>query len=811
MIRCLRVTDFSLCLFIVDTKTESRPVGSGVKPRMKKYKNLIIGLAFLIIALAALLLVKPVNFFFPTQEVELSGNANFGNLLPGVLFIQEVTMKKEYLEEVEVYLGKTNETAIQSNTLLLSNETGTVFYSKRFTSEEIVKADYYPFKLKKPVRAGVGKKVFVCLASFDGNPSNCLSIPLNTTSKFGKFVVARIQNDDIPATIANPREVSPMEGSIGIRTHETNAAFLNGPAIVVCIIILLLTITIILSTQILRLLRSFTVKPEYFFVGTAAVFGLIFLFITPPFQTPDEPAHFYRAYEISELNLSRMSDEVPVAVKQTATACERMKFKSWEKFSQKDMAALKSIQLDSRQRTYVESVNYTLPYLPQALGISIGKLFSNVPVIYLYWARFFNLITAIFLIFLAIRITPVQKWIFALLGVMPMTVSQMASVSYDAPTIGLSLLLIALILKFTFTGNERLITKSIVTLFILTLLLACTKPPYFLISMAFLIVPVLKAGSMKKYLLIAAGLLVTGVLVSQFSTQVVTGIRSLLVQETRAAVAVPSIPASPGPAVTATPAGVSAAQVQDAPGKAGLPRDPADTNKNPAVQTGTAQEKVSTAQDPGAVVSDRSARNLYNAREQKDFILRNPARYLEILITTVVKFSGLYLTSFVGLFGWNDTGLPGFMVFLYLLLLFVALLVDRNGSIRIRWSQKLILFAIFLVCLTIIETGLYLYSNLVGAKYIIGVQGRYFIPMAPLLLLMFYTAGPAGFLNRMFSKTDPGSRKAKKPVKKTVTRESLDLSRFQTYYLPWFLLPVVLFELIYALIMVINRFYIVLV
>ena len=35
------------------------------------------------------------------------------------------------------------------------------------------------------------------------------------------------------------------------------------------------------------------------------------------------------------------------------------------------------------------------------------------------------------------------------------------------------------------------------------------------------------------------------------------------------------------------------------------------------------------------------------------------------------------------------------------------------------------------------------------------VQGRYFIPMAPLLLLMFFPAGPAGFLNRMFSKTDP--------------------------------------------------------
>ncbi len=782
-----------------------------IKPMMKKYKNLIAGLAFLIIAMAALFLISPVNFFFPTQETELSGNADFGNLLPGVLFIQEVTMKKDFLEEIEVYLGKTSETAINNNTLLLFDETGMVFFTKRFSSEEIVKADYYSFKPKKSVRIGAGKKFSVALVSFDGNPSNCLAIPLNKTSRFGKFVVARIQNDDITATIADPREVSPIGGSIGIRTHETNFAFLNGPAIVVCIIILLFTISIILSTQILRLLRSFTVKPEYFFVGTATVFGLIFLFITPPFQTPDEPAHFYRAYEISELNLARMPDEVPVAVKKTATACERMKFKSWEKFSPKEMAALKSIRLDSRQRTYVESVNYTLPYLPQALGIAIGKLFSNVPVIYLYWARLFNLITAIFLIFLAIRITPVQKWIFALLGVMPMTVSQMASASYDAPTIGLSLLLIALILKFAYSGNERLTTKSIVALFILTALLACMKPPYFLISMVFLIVPVSNAGSMKQYLLIAAGLLLSGVLISQFSSQIVAGVRSLLVQESRAAVAIPSIPSSPGPTVTATPVGVSTAQVQDVPDKTGVSREPTDTHKNPAVQTETAPEQASTAQDPGAVVSDRSAKNLYNAREQKDFILSNPVRYLEIMITTIIKYTGLYLTSFVGLFGWNDTGMPAFMVFLYLLLVFIAVAIDRNGSIRIRWPQKLILFAIFLVCLAIIETGLYLYSNLVGANYIIGVQGRYFIPLAPLLLLMFYTSGPAGFLHLRFSKTDPESRKGKNPPKKPVKQESQGFSRFQIHYLPWLLLPVVLFELIYALFMVINRFYIVLV
>jgi hypothetical protein len=46
-----------------------------------------------------------------------------------------------------------------------------------------------------------------------------------------------------------------------------------------------------------------TVDPVRFFVITAACFGLLFIIATPPFQTPDEPAHFFRAYQVSQFNL----------------------------------------------------------------------------------------------------------------------------------------------------------------------------------------------------------------------------------------------------------------------------------------------------------------------------------------------------------------------------------------------------------------------------------------------------------------------------------------------------------------------------
>lgn len=40
-------------------------------------------------------------------------------------------------------------------------------------------------------------------------------------------------------------------------------------------------------------------KIENIFILFALLFGLLFVFVTPPFQSVDEQAHFFRAYGIS--------------------------------------------------------------------------------------------------------------------------------------------------------------------------------------------------------------------------------------------------------------------------------------------------------------------------------------------------------------------------------------------------------------------------------------------------------------------------------------------------------------------------------
>ena len=45
---------------------------------------------------------------------------------------------------------------------------------------------------------------------------------------------------------------------------------------------------------------SLRLKPEVVFLYFALMFGLSLLVTVPPFQTPDEPHHFFRAYQVSE-------------------------------------------------------------------------------------------------------------------------------------------------------------------------------------------------------------------------------------------------------------------------------------------------------------------------------------------------------------------------------------------------------------------------------------------------------------------------------------------------------------------------------
>jgi uncharacterized membrane protein len=129
---------------------------------------------------------------------------------------------------------------------------------------------------------------------------------------------------------------------------------------------------------------------------------------------------------------------------------------------------------------------------------------------------------------------------------------------------------------------------------------------------------------------------------------------------------------------------------------------------------------------------------------QLNFIVKNPFEFLKVLGNTFNELSYYYTNSFIGNLGWLDTNFPPTFIYLFCIVLLMTAMVDGKKDLIIKWKTKLFLFSVFLISVVFIEIALYLtWTSIpsiggVGYSIVSGVQGRYFIPIAILALLIFY-------------------------------------------------------------------------
>lgn len=278
----------------------------------------------------------------------------------------------------------------------------------------------------------------------------------------------------------------------------------------------------------------FTV-PQKAFLIFGLIFGLFMLIANPPFMAMDENVHFAKAYSISEGHILPVVKKGPgdyskekavgyVVPKSLMSLLNRTKF--WPPRPKKDAGDIISafdISLQSNVRVFKDysiwAINMYSPlsYLPQAYGITIGRILGFSPLLIFYLGRFFNLLVFLALVFSAIVVTPVHKWVFFLIGLLPVTINLAASLSSDAMTIGLSLLAIAFFLRLALDDTKLVIEKKDkYLLFLLAAALALAKPPYFLLIFLFFIIPMRKFKSRKEYLAFFTLLLACIIIIAGF-------------------------------------------------------------------------------------------------------------------------------------------------------------------------------------------------------------------------------------------------------------------------------------------------------
>lgn len=416
------------------------------------------------------------------------------------------------------------------------------------------------------------------------------------------------------------------------------------------------------------------IRPEWFFVTVGIVFGMTFLLLTPPFQTPDEPVHFFRAYQVSEGNLlvdslqgmngGKLPTSLAETVEETTTA-PVVSFHDEAKYDiHKTYKALSILPNDNHTKAYRLSATALYPpivYIPQAFAIFVTRLLGWSPVLMVYAGRLANLVTWLLLAGLSIKILPRKKWVLVFVGLLPMSIFQAVSLSADVFTVGLTILFISYVLHLR-ESPQPVSRRKLVLLLLIGTLMAIAKPVMFVfLPLVFLLPDRVLGGKLSLYKKLTIGLLPFLVFVVWY------------------------LIASPGSKTT-------------------------------------------------------SPANGSDAVAQLRFIMKSPQSLINVLWNTFFFTWGDSITgSVIGIFGWMDTPLAEWIIVVgYVTLAFIMFAIPNDQDTNWLTSRQKVIVALVMVAYwAAVSTALYMFYTPVGFKIVVGLQGRYFLPLLlPLALIV---------------------------------------------------------------------------
>lgn len=232
------------------------------------------------------------------------------------------------------------------------------------------------------------------------------------------------------------------------------------------------------------------------FIVLAISSGSIFSFCAPPLTgiSWDDQIHFDRAYGLSYIDNAPVSD-----VNAELVNIEWVKngILQYDKINDAIYRINNELEKakESNNFTYAYALteayssksiaNITLfGYIPNAVGLWISRLFFTSFTAQLIIGRWSSLIFYVIIVSIAISILPIKKSLFAVIGLVPMSVFLASSYSYDTWIISFMILSCALFFKIYYSDKSFSIFYYIIMLF--TMLIAIfIKAIYFPLLLIF--------------------------------------------------------------------------------------------------------------------------------------------------------------------------------------------------------------------------------------------------------------------------------------------------------------------------------------
>lgn len=427
------------------------------------------------------------------------------------------------------------------------------------------------------------------------------------------------------------------------------------------------------------------------FVVALSLWGLLFLLLFPPFSVPDEPYHYFAAYQLSDALMFLGQGEnntLPMRTEDVEFVTDGMLASPFLQAGSYGEIARGAIDVSVNG----EIIDYTLKdhaisqfdipasltsnplqdRLAPALGITFGRLLGLNAIITFYCGRLFSLATFAAIVTFAVKAIPTGRTIVMAVSLLPMTLHLAASYSYDSFTIAMSFLLISLVLDAVL-ARKRITVKRIALIALVAAVLAPCKVVYALSVLLFLFAKRSQFGSKRQCWAAKTAVLGAAAL-------------SIVAFKAVDVVAMLSHDATTGPDMRGSDSG-----------------------------------------------------EFYDLA----FILQNPRHTIGVYGRTLMQTLDHNLRTLIGgSLGWFQGNLaaPLYILVALYLALAASCIRSRNDNTKIPTSIRVGGFAVASLCWSAVMTSMLLGWTFNTEYVISGLQGRYFLPVLPLLLLVLRPA-----------------------------------------------------------------------
>lgn len=274
---------------------------------------------------------------------------------------------------------------------------------------------------------------------------------------------------------------SPVEVSV---TNEGNLNFgISNTTFIAGKIAIFVTAVLVLYTVLILILNCshFELTAERWFLATIIPFSIVYMVLfTPTSQADSLDAHPVAAYRWSNKLLGYSENDIWKGRQEDAEFFQFLhspyigggpgQYPALKNYSAvSNYARLKCEKPDIVSLPYTsDRMNYysVFNYLPQVLGLTIGRLLNFSTVVSLYLAKIFILAIYISVIYRDIKKIPVGKWVMATVATLPTALNMSSAISYDPLVIVSSLSFITCIFRLREKRSACLYFETIFWCFI---------------------------------------------------------------------------------------------------------------------------------------------------------------------------------------------------------------------------------------------------------------------------------------------------------------------------------------------------------